>query len=61
MTLGGAASEAIRGLSTQPMILLIAVINVIMIGALIYVAKAQADERNILTRYLIECQRGHNS
>ena len=58
MTFGGAANEAVKGLSSSPMILLIAVINVIMIGALIYVAKAQADERNILTKYLIDCQRG---
>ena len=57
MTLGGATSEAIKGLSSSPMILLIAVINVIMIGALVYVAKAQADERGILIKYLNDCQR----
>ena len=57
MTLGGAANEAARGLSTQPILLLVAVINVIMIGALIYVAKAQADERGILTKYIIDCRK----
>ncbi len=60
MTLGGAANEAVRGLSGSPMVLLVAVINVIMIGALVYVAKAQTDERNILTKYLIDCQRSHS-
>ena len=40
MTLGGTANEAIKGLSTSPMLLLVAVINVILIGAMIYVAKS---------------------
>ena len=57
MTLGGTANEAIKGLSTSPMLLLVAVINVILIGAMIYVAKAQSDERAILTKYLIDCQK----
>ena len=57
MTLGGATSEAIKGLSGSPMLLLVAVINVLMIGALVYVAKAQADERGILIKYLNDCQR----
>jgi hypothetical protein len=60
MTLGGAANEAAKGLSSSPILLLIAVINVILIGAMIYVAKAQADERNVLTKYLIDCQRVHS-
>lgn len=58
MTLGGAANEAAKGLSAQPIFLLVAVINVIMIGALIYVAKEQSVERGLLTKYLIDCQRG---
>lgn len=57
MTLSGVANEAAKGLSQQPIFLLVAVINVIMVGALIYVAKAQADERGLLTKYLIDCQK----
>ena len=40
MTLGGTANEAIKGLSTSPMLLLVAVINVILVGAMIYIAKS---------------------
>lgn len=58
MTLGGAAQEATKGLAASPMLLLVAVINVIMIGALIYVAKSQAEERAQLTQFLIECHKG---
>jgi hypothetical protein len=57
VTLGGAANEAARGLSTQPILLLVAVINVIMIGALVYVAKSQVEERGILTKYIIDCRK----
>lgn len=57
MTLGGTANEAIKGLSTSPMLLLVAVINVILVGAMIYIARAQSDERAILTKYLIDCQK----
>lgn len=53
----GTAKEAIKGLSASPPLLLIMLINVVMIGALIYVAKAQADERQILTQYLIDCHK----
>ena len=60
MTLGGAAEGAVKGLSASPLLLLVAVINVLMILTLIYVAKAQADERNVLTRYLIDCQKSHS-
>lgn len=59
MTLGGAANEAVKGLSGSPILLLVAVINIIMIGALVYVAKAQADERGILIKYLNDCQKEH--
>lgn len=53
----GAAKEAIRGLSASPPLLLIILINVVMIGALIYVAKAQAEERQELTKLLVECHK----
>ena len=60
MTPGGAANEVVlSGLSGSPILLLVAVINIIMIGALVYVAKAQADERGILIKYLNDCQKEH--
>lgn len=57
MTLGEVAKEATKGLSSSPSLLLIAVINVAMLGALVYVAKSQRDERSELTRYVIECHK----
>lgn len=55
MTLGGAANEAIKGLSASPMLLLVAVLNVGMVFALLYVASSQRDERSELTKFLIDC------
>jgi hypothetical protein len=46
MTLGGAAHEAVKGLSGSPILLIVAVLNVLMLGALIYVAQAQVEERH---------------
>jgi hypothetical protein len=56
--INGTAKEAVKGLSTSPPLLLIMLINVVMIGALIYVAKSQAEERAQLTQFLIECHKG---
>jgi hypothetical protein len=56
MTIGNVATEATKGLSSSPMLLLVAVINVIMVGALIYVGISQREERKELTKYLIDCQ-----
>jgi hypothetical protein len=57
MTLGGAANEAIRGLSASPMLLLVAVLNVLMLGLIFYVGSAQRDERAMMTKFLVECHR----
>jgi len=57
MTLGGSANEAIKGLSAQPMLLLVAVLNVLMLGLIFYVGAAQRDERAVLTKYLIDCRK----
>jgi CHASE1-domain containing sensor protein len=54
MTLGGTANEAIKGLSAQPMLLLVALLNVMMIAGLLYVAKAQQEERRELMAGLID-------
>jgi hypothetical protein len=56
MTLGGAANEAIKGLSTSPMLLIVAVLNVMMLGLIFYVGASQRDERAMLTKYIIDCQ-----
>jgi hypothetical protein len=58
MTLGGSANEAIKGLSAQPMLLLVAVLNVLMVSGLLYVAKAQQEERKELMAGLIENCKG---
>jgi hypothetical protein len=57
VTLGGAATEAAKGLSASPTLLLIAVVNALMVAALIYVGISQRDERAALTQYLIECHK----
>lgn len=60
MTLGGAADNAIKGLSGSPGLLLIAILNVAMIFGLVYVAKAQQEERKDLMASLIDNCRGHS-
>ena len=60
MTLNGAADaakQAIKGFEGTPALLLIMVINVVMLGALLYVGISQRDERAILVKYLIDCQK----
>jgi hypothetical protein len=58
VTLGGSANEAIKGLSAQPMLLLVAVLNVAMIVGLLYVARSQQEERTVLMGHLFENCRG---
>jgi hypothetical protein len=59
VTLGSSANEAIRGLSAQPMLLLIAILNVTMVGGLIYVARSQQEERAVLTAQIFaNCKGG---
>jgi uncharacterized protein HemX len=57
MTLTGAATEAVKGLSTSPMLLAVAILNVLMLGFLFYVGASQRDERAMLTKYIIDCQK----
>ena len=59
MTLGGATNETIKGLSSQPMLLLVAALNVLMIGGLLYVAREQKEERTTLMHGLIDNCRSH--
>jgi hypothetical protein len=42
------AKETVKGLSDQPMLLLIAVLNVAMLATLLFVAKSNANERHEL-------------
>jgi hypothetical protein len=53
------ASETISALKTSPLLLVVVVLNVGMIFALLYVANAQQDERQLLTKYVVEsCAKG---
>jgi hypothetical protein len=57
MSLGSAASGTIDALKTSPLLLVVVVLNAGMIFALLYVANVQRDERQTLTKMLIEnCQ-----
>ena len=49
MTYGEAASATVKGLAAQPALLLIAVINVVMLFGVGYVARSQVDERKAIT------------
>ena len=49
------ASETITALKTSPLLLVVVILNAGMIFALLYVAGVQRDERQTLTRMLIEC------
>jgi hypothetical protein len=60
MTLNGAtdtAKQAIKGFEGTPALLAIMLINMARVGALIYIASSQRDERAVLTKYLIDCQK----
>jgi uncharacterized protein HemX len=59
VTLGGTANEAIKGLSAQPILLLVAVLNVLMLGVLLYVGASQKEERAMLTQSIIDCGKLH--
>ena len=48
------AKATVTGLSTQPILLLVAVLNVIMIASLYFVTKGQSDERGELQRQRTE-------
>jgi hypothetical protein len=52
--LSDVAKATVTGLSTQPILLLVAVLNVIMIASLYFVAKDQSDERGELQRQRTE-------
>jgi hypothetical protein len=48
------ASSTIDALKTSPLLLVVVVLNAGMIFALLYVASAQRDERQLLTKYVVE-------
>ena len=54
MTLGGAANSTIDALKTSPLLLVVVVLNAGMIFALLYIANVQRDERQTLTKYVVE-------
>jgi uncharacterized membrane protein (DUF4010 family) len=57
MTLGGVASEAVKGLSASPMLLVVALLNLAMLALVFYVGSAQRDERAMMTKLLVECHK----
>ena len=66
MTYGEAATQTVKGLAGQPALLLIAVLNVVMLFGVGYVALAQVEERRsfgqqqheLLKTFLDECRPG---
>ena len=46
------ARDTVGALKTSPVLLLILCLNVLMLGALLYVAREQKDERAVLTQHL---------
>jgi hypothetical protein len=57
MTLGGVANETVSALKGSPLLLVVVILNAGMIFALIYVASTQREERQMLTKILVEnCQ-----
>ena len=48
------ASETISALKTSPLLLVVILLNAGMIGSLVYVAGVQKDERQLLTKMLVE-------
>jgi hypothetical protein len=57
MTLGSIGTETVSAFKNSPLLLLVVVLNAGMIFALIYVASAQKEERQMLTKMLVEnCQ-----
>ena len=60
MTLGSIGSETINAFKTSPLLLLVIILNAGMIFALMYVASNQREERQTLTKLLVEnCQPAH--
>lgn len=51
--------ETIGALKTSPLLLVVVVLNAGMIFALLWVASAQREERQLLTKYVVEnCGKG---
>ena len=54
--LGNIGSETVNALKTSPLLLVVVLLNAGMLWALIYVAGQQREERQELTKMVIECQ-----
>ena len=61
MTLGSIGSETVGALKTSPLLLVVVLLNAGIIWALLYVASSQRDERQMLTKMLIDCPPTHAS
>jgi hypothetical protein len=57
MTLSSVATTTVDALKQSPLLLVVIILNAGMIWALLFVASSQRDERQMLTKMLIEnCQ-----
>jgi hypothetical protein len=57
MSLGSVATTTVDALKQSPLLLVVIILNAGMIWALLFVASSQRDERQMLTKMLIEnCQ-----
>ena len=61
MSLGQIGSETIGALKASPLLLVVVLLNAGMIWALLYVAASQRDERQMLTKMIIDCPPTHAS
>ena len=52
-------SETISALKTSPLLLVVILLNAGMIWSLLHVASVQKDERQLLTKMLLENCQGH--
>lgn len=57
MTFGDVSKETVGALKTQPILLVVVILNVLMLGLIYYIGSAQREERAQLTKYLIDCRK----
>jgi hypothetical protein len=58
MTLSTVANETVSALKASPLLLVVVILNAGMIWALLYAASSQREERQMLTKILVENCRG---
>ena len=61
MSLGSIGTETVGALKASPLLLVVVLLNAGMIWALVYVAASQRDERQMLTKMLVDCPPAHST